>query len=335
MAAPLVVAACALPVADGGDRAAGVATAPPRVSPIFRFTTDRFWLNLHHYLYVLGRAEMGAPDARRRAVAGAPADQERGLAALTGEQRRIWGEAVAFYAAGPSKLDTVFDREIVAATHAVAGATGPSLDGVELAPELKRTLVRAAPIYRAAFWPAHRRANEARVEDFRSQVERHGEEILSLITGWYQQAWPAGGFPVHLSAFTNWAGAYSTSGNLLVVSSLDPELAGSLGLETIFHEAMHQWDDAVGAALAAAARAEGTNVPRSLSHAMIFYTAGEAARRAVPGHVPYAERSGVWRRRSGVFLPALQAAWQPYLDGKVTREAALEELVRLAGAAVR
>ena len=37
-------------------------------TPIFRFETDGFWLNLHHYLYVLGRAEAELPDSRREAV---------------------------------------------------------------------------------------------------------------------------------------------------------------------------------------------------------------------------------------------------------------------------
>src|SRR5947209_9682740 len=41
-------------------------TAPP---PIFRFESDEFWLNLHSFLYVLGRAEDKFADARREAVA--------------------------------------------------------------------------------------------------------------------------------------------------------------------------------------------------------------------------------------------------------------------------
>ena len=37
--------------------------------PIFRITTDEFWLNLHHFLYVLGRAEARTNDSTRDAVA--------------------------------------------------------------------------------------------------------------------------------------------------------------------------------------------------------------------------------------------------------------------------
>lgn len=36
-------------------------------APILRFESDGFWLNLHHYLYVLGRVEAKMPDVTRAA----------------------------------------------------------------------------------------------------------------------------------------------------------------------------------------------------------------------------------------------------------------------------
>jgi hypothetical protein len=57
-------------------------------------------------------------------------------------------------------------------------------------------------------------------------------------------------------------------------------------------------------------------------------TAGEAVRRVVPGHVPYAEAKGLWRGRPGAFKPALEAVWLPFLDGQGTRDAAFQEVLR-------
>ncbi len=327
--AALAMSVGCMSAADAGPQAA---PPGPEGKPPLRFSTDGFWLNLHHFLYVLGRAEAKAPDAGRPAVAGAPADAARGLEALTAEQRLAWRESVAFYAAGPSKLDLIFDRRLAAAARALGAAVGSTLDGVDIEPATRGALERAAPLYRAAWWPAHRAANQAWAAAIAALLAEHGARMVSLITGWYRSDWPADGYPVHLSAYSNWAGAYSTTGNLLVVSSLDRDLEGSQGLEVIFHEAMHQWDDAMDAALATAARAQRTTVPDGLSHAMIFFTAGEAARRTVQGHVPYAERSGVWQRSSGRFLPALETAWRPYLDGQGTRDDALAALVRRAAA---
>src|SRR5687768_18032451 len=81
---------------------------------IFNFHTDEFWLNLHHFLYVLGRAENNERDAARAAVAGAPADQQRGFLKLTEKEKTIWREAVAAYAAGVSRKDLVFDAPLPA-----------------------------------------------------------------------------------------------------------------------------------------------------------------------------------------------------------------------------
>src|SRR4029079_16870701 len=113
------------------------------------------------------------------------------------------------------------------------------------------------------------------------------------------EPWPSSGYPVHLAAYANWAGAFSTDAGVLIVSSTDPSLDGLGGLETIFHEAMHQWDTAINTALTAEARRQGVRVPPNLSHAMIFFTAGEAVRSIDRSYVPYAEAEGVWSRGLG------------------------------------
>jgi hypothetical protein len=300
--------------------------APPRI-----FVFDQpFWINLHHFLYVLGRVEAGMPDIQRRAVAGAPADQEAGLSTLGEAERTIWRECVAAYAKGPSRMDAVFDEELVRAGNAlvkVAPENSPA--GPDLDPAIAATLERAAPIYRKAWWPKHEAANRNRIQDLEGWVAKHGQAMLAYVTRAYQEQWPADGYPVRISAYSNWAGAFSTRGRLLVMSSLDEGTTGALGLEIVFHEAMHQWDDPIFRKLqAAAARQRVARIPDDLTHAMIFYTAGEAARSIIPGHVPYAERNGLWKGRSiSPFRAALDRAWKPYLDGSGSLDAALDALI--------
>jgi hypothetical protein len=67
---------------------------------LFAFTTNDFWLNLHHYLYALGRAHSRMPDATQPAVASAGDDERQGLLLLTEEERSIWDGAVTAYANG-------------------------------------------------------------------------------------------------------------------------------------------------------------------------------------------------------------------------------------------
>jgi hypothetical protein len=314
--------------------AARPATISPRpaAAPIFRFATDDFWLALHHFLYVLGRAQNGEIDAKREAVVGAPADAARGLATLSSDEQSRWRAAASFYANGPSHKDLVFDDTLAALTRALGNAGDrPSLNGLGIDSATAATLESVAPIYRKAFWTAHHDANLAWTRKTQALVDQHGAPILAFILGKYRLPWPGDGYPIHVAPYSNWAGAYSTSGNLLVMASLDSGTTGSHGLEIAFHESMHQWDDSVFVLLRDQARAIGKLVPRNLSHAMIFYTAGEAVRREIPGHVPYAEASGIWKRGLGPFYDALRKYWQPYLDGRIDRDEALAGLVAATG----
>jgi hypothetical protein len=307
--------------------------SPPAAPPksIIRFYSDDFWLNLHHFLYVLGRAEAKFPDSKRDGVNEAPGDQERGLETLREGEQKVWRDAVTAYAAGLSKSDVVASRDLVTIAGALATLGDASNIG-EGAPgipaDVAATLNRAAPIYRKAWWPAHHRANKQWVDAMRPAVDRHGPGILAFITKIYELPWPVGGYPVHLSGYTNWAGAYSTTGPLLMIASLDKGNAGEDGLEIIFHESMHQWDEPVFAKLREIGATLGKRVPPSLTHALIWMTAGEAIRRVLPDHVPIAER-GIWGRADYPKLkPALDATWLPYLRGAGTRDEALLALMK-------
>jgi hypothetical protein len=328
---PRTVAAtvAVLVLAGAGVRSARDAQPTKTPSPIFVFHQP-FWINLHHVLYVLGRVEAKMPDIKRRAVAGAPADQEAGLAALTDDERGVWRDSVGAYAKGLSRQDAVFDDELVRITGLLVRAgSAPSLAGAGIDAAVADILSRAAPVYRKAWWPRHDAANRKRVAELEELVARHGSAMLAYITRAYQEPWPADGFPIQIAAFSNWAGAYSTRGDVLIMSSLDDGLDGAFGLETAFHEAMHQWDNQVYARLRRAADRQGLKVPGDLSHAMIFYTAGEAARSVVPGHATYAERAGMWKQGGFArFRAALDEAWKPHLEGRTSLDAALDALIK-------
>lgn len=281
-------------------------------------------MNLHHFLYVLGRAEAGEADAVRQAVAAAPEDARRGLEQLSAAEREAWAGTVSTYAADVSRKDAVFDEALPALVAKLAAADdAPSLSDAGVDPAIAAVLERAAPIYRKGWWPAHRAANEAWGASMQPLIDAHGREVLAYITRAYGLPWPEEGCPVHDAAYTNWAGAYSTSGNLLMMASLSKGNAGLYGLEITFHEAMHQWDEEIWESLLAHAREQKVRISGRIPHAMIFFTAGEAVRHAVPSHVTYAEAFGVWERGMGRFKPALDEVWKPWLEGRGTRDAAL------------
>ncbi len=98
-------------------------------------------------------------------------------------------------------------------------------------------------------------------------------------------------------------------------------------METIFHEGMHQWDEQVFAAMREQAIKLNKFVPRGFSHALIFFTAGEAVRHVIPEHVPYAEKFSIWQRGLASFKTPLEEIWKPYLGGKGTHDEVFAALV--------
>jgi hypothetical protein len=298
---------------------------------LIRLRTGGFWLNLHHFLYVLGRAEARFPDAGRSSVRGAMVDQDSVLSRLTDADRQIWRAAVRHYAEGPSRLDPIFDSTAFRMIHRLSRAESSApISDLGLDPALGVVLEPAARIYREAWWPRHDAANRRRAASLQPLLDRHQDTLRAFVSRAYGIVWPGGGLDLHLSAYANWAGAYSTDGPLLVASSLDPALDGWHGVEMAVHEGLHQWDRQVQEMLAAAVRGSGVRPPGfDLVHGMIFATAGEAVRRIVPDHVEYAELHGLWRGRGmAPYAAAINTGWRPWLRGEATLDAALATLVR-------
>jgi len=298
---------------------------------VFAFHSDEFWLNLHKFLYVLGRAENKTPDATSEPVAGAPADSEQRLVTLSAADRSTWTDAIAAYGRGLSRQDPTRDRSLALLEGRLAAAGGASsLEGADIDDALRHVLERAAPVYRKAWWTSHRAANRAWVNGTEKLVAANGASVLRFISDAYRVPWPPAGYPVHIVTYASWAGAYSTDGNLLIVSSnARAGTTGWAGLESVFHESIHQFDDAIDSVLNAKAAALGKRVPRNLSHAIVFFTAGEAVRRvAPPGYVPLADATGAWSRGMSGFKEALEETWRPYLNGRGTRDEALAALIQ-------
>ena len=303
-----------------------LATAPDRDAPPFQFRIG-FWNNLHHFLYVLGRDRNLAPDRVRAAVAGAPKDVD-GLSARSEGERSAWDDTVAFYAGGLSKKDAVFDADLVAITRVLAASPDASdLSGLGLDPRLVAALQRAAPVYRAVWWSRHLRADVDRRDELQAQVAKHGAVLVKRLTAVYGTEWPAQPRTIDVAAYTDWAGAYSTDGGLIEVASTDAAIGGADGLETLLHEASHQWDDEIEKRLTAIAAQQGKRVPPGLSHAMIFYTSGAIVKEVIADHVPYAEKNGIWQRGNRAIKPLLDRYWLPYLRGQSTFDEAIAAIL--------
>jgi hypothetical protein len=287
-----------------------------------------FLPNLHHFLYAQTRAGKGL-DRDRPAITRA-LDDKADLRRLAPEDRAGWERAVAHYAAEVAARDAVFDEVLVEAKARIASCPdGSDAASCGVPAALARALDGAAPAYRALWWPTHDRANRAWMAAVRPLLAAHGDEMKAALARAFGFTWPAEPLPVDVTAYANWAGAYTTRDpDHVTISSRAPAHGGTAAFESLFHEAMHTRDQPLLQALGDAARETGKRT-RGLAHPLVFYTAGELTRRLFPNHTPYAEQSGLWTRDPTMAraLPLLRAHWQPFLEGHSTFEEALRAVV--------
>jgi hypothetical protein len=303
--------------------------APPIAPPpaaLFELRSA-FWINLHHFL--LGAAQKTEDPAP---ALGGP---------LTEGEERGWKAALAVYRSEYAKRDSLFDPGMIAinnalgdAAHAAAAGGSPSLPAAGLPAALVTILEAAAPAYRAHWWPAHDAANRAWIAAVEPRLARFGPPIAARLGRAYQTEWPKTSIPVDVTVDAGRFGAYTTGDPTHVtLSSVDPRGKGDAGLESLFHEASHGWDQKLIDGVTKAAAERGRPVPDGLWHAILFYTVGEATAKVLgaggsPGYVPYAIHEGLYEHRGWQgYRRAIEIGWQPYLDGKTDFATALRAVL--------
>jgi hypothetical protein len=294
---------------------------------IFEFHSS-FWVNLHHFLYL--EAFAGQPQQGRH-----PATMsEEDLATrhtLTPQERATWDQAVAYYAHSMIQRDLLFDHDLIAIQVELEDKeASPDLATAQISADLKSVLLKAAPIYRAHWWPAHHRANRAWIAQLEPLVAKYGDSLKNSLAKIYETPWSTQRIRVDAVMYANWAGAYTTLyPTRVTISSRDPASQGDAALEIVFHESSHAMMDKVGSAIDQAAKAQTPPFqPGSIWHAVLFYTAGALVAQQIPGYVPYADKNGLWKRAWPDPDRALIAQdWQPHIDGKAALQPALTKLV--------
>ncbi len=330
----------------------------PASLPVFEFHSG-FWVNLHHFLYQQARIRKGQPSRSGGAqppglpVSGAQVSTE----GLTPAERQSWTAALDYYSGDLANRDLLFNGDMVNINNRLAQLEGcAELSGrgsgecaSGLRPELIAALERAAPVYRARWWPEHDQSNRSWVAFAGRLVRQFGAVLARQLSATYRADWPAGQMRVDVVFYGGPFGAYTSLDPVhLTISSSDPRNQGSAALEVLFHEASHSLAGAVRDAIARECRARGKPIPRDLWHALLFYTTGEMVKRALSapessaGHglgaaqgpaggtdsyKPYAYRFGLYARGWAHYQHALERYWQPYLDGKAEFDTALARLV--------
>ena len=313
--------------------------------PVFEFHSG-FWINLHHFLYQQARIPKSTSRQTKSSGArsfGTAASTDR----LTQQEQQAWAAALDYYARELADRDLLFNGDMVNINNRLsemedcADLSGRSLRQCAsgLRDELIAALERAAPVYRARWWPEHDRSNRSWTATVAPMVRQFGVELAQQLAATYRADWPAGRLRVDVVFYGGPFGAYTTLDPVhLTISSADSRNQGTAALEVLFHEASHALAGAVRDTIARECRARGKPIPRDLWHALLFYTTGEIVKRALstpeisrgssPGsYTPYAYRYGLYTRGWSDYQRVLERYWQPYLDGRAEFDLAVSHLV--------
>jgi hypothetical protein len=305
---PPTIRACAALVAT----IVAVASAFPAAQqkPRFSFHSNA-WLNLHHYV--------------RSNARGGPAPT-----GLTEAERAQWAAGVEFYKPYVNR-DLDADEGMVAIKTALRGAEGKtSLDAIVIDAALKATLERLMPIYQKRWWPEHDRANREWIAAMQPLVDRHGPGLSQALARVYDVSWPRDPIAVDLSVTAGASGAYGTSEPSPHITMSPTTFSRYVALEMLFHESTHgivplyQW-------VSQAAAAQKVKVPPQLSHAVLFYTAGELTSRELKArgiaYTAWADANFYTNMCGAGCGGKIVEHWSPRLDGTRSIADALSALV--------
>ncbi len=323
--------------------------------PVFELHSG-FWVNLHHFLYLQARLAKGDSALSSSGDAGrgvaVPNESAASLNDASAAELRAWQAAVAFYSKDLAGRDLLLNSDMeninnrLSSLETCKELAGKSVSACTsgLAPGLIDALDRAAPVYRAHWWPEHDRANRAWIAQVAPMVRQMGVELSGQLAEVYEKPWPAGRLRVDVVWYGGPYGAYTSLDPIhLTISSHDPRNQQLYSFEVLFHEASHALATGVTEAIAREFRQRDKPIPRDLWHALLFYTTGELLRRDwaygvrnptyVEGgapfeYLPYASRFGLYSGSWERFRSELDLYWRPYLEGKVSFETAMARLAQ-------
>lgn len=257
-------------------------------------------------------------------------------AALSGDDLSKWKKAVEAYRAFLGNKHPIFNKELVQ-LNATLSKTSTLALPASVPEAASKTLQAAMPLYRSAQWEEDDRANRFWIAVAEPMLASAAEELIDAHAKAYAMPFPQH-ILVDVSPFAWEFGAYTVGQRdsaHVVISSTDPGYRGFAALEMLLHEPSHVIvssgeSGAIGADLKRAADELGVKPRPNLWHAILFYTSGEFTRRAlakrgVSDYRPYI--TDMYERGFRGFKQPLETHWKAYLDGKVSREAAIRQIL--------
>ncbi len=277
---------------------ANVAASP---AGYFEFHIDP-WVSLHHFAYHFVREEE-------------PNLKLRGDVPLSDGDRKAMSPEFRS-ACGPLKIayrpyiegSLLHDKN-------TRGLSKELWDGPDAVSDsaVRNALKNCMPIYRETHWPAHRAASQVFLDKLTAQLETHEASMAHALAESLEGSWPEAAIRVDITAYANWAGAYTDDMPPNITLSSRDETISAYAFEILFHESAHTGDlvKSLDAAADAALQATGLENDRYW-HYILFFVTGRTVSAVYndPDYVPYSKAVGLTKRKSSsAFYKALEKSW--------------------------
>lgn len=219
---------------------------------------------------------------------------------------------------------------------------GPPVEARAEAIAFAEALIAIEPAFMKEMWPSHQKAIREARERIETQFRPKEAECIRYMLRSLGIDDPHDLVPVYLVHRSTRPGAYTIKrpggGGLVFVQVEGKEQGGTLLYETILHEATHALDLSTGMGagvfsqlrekLAAAGLTRRDPGFRDIPHTIMFIQAGETIRRIVDSkHKHYGVVAGYYER-SGRVAQVERRLWIDHLNGKRSRDEAVDSIVR-------
>lgn len=286
-----------------------------------------FWINLHHVLYAEAWARRNVPDKQRKAGAFPTPLTAR----LTADEHAAWDAAVKYYDEHYADHELLFDDDM-RIIHRALSDTPDGMPATGMPSGLPEILERAAPVYRAHWWPAHDRANRAWIADTQPRVAQLANAVTPWLARRYGTPWFTDRVHVDVVYVSSRQGGYTMlDPTLITIGSTDADNQGWTAVETVYHEASHGLVKPVCEAFERAEAAAHLEEMPELCHVALFYLTGEVVRQSLAArgitYVPYLESTGLFDRAWPKLRAPIERAWAPYVNGEASLDDAVEHVV--------
>lgn len=245
----------------------------------------------------------------------------------------IWGSVDQH--ALPARSAAEFRQRVAALPETMNLLGGISLPRAGIVRLAEAYLVLEKPFLEQV-WPWHQKMIEQGAATLEENLLPHTRDVFTDVQRYLGFPVPTQPIPLQLVAEAPHPGGVTyvaEVGRGLCLVAVDTP-AGSLWLESVIHESIHALDLTGESALDTLRQRLGTLDPRipardawNVAHAVIFAQAAGTVRRVLfPRHRDYGDVSGVYQR-----LPkgaeVVAPAWQAWMRGEITRDAAIERIV--------